>query len=679
MTRGCALWPIFTAAIPLLVSPPAATHEYELADLPLEALMRIEVVSASRKPQQLADVPASMHVITAEDIRSSGARSLPEALRLVPGMDVAQLSASRWAVSTRGFTGHYANKLLVLIDGRSIYSPMFSGVLWEAERVPLDSIDRIEVLHGPAGSIWGSNAVNGVINIITRAASETQGNAVDVSLDDGGRQAAYARHGGASGAQTQWRLGVLGERGASGQGPSGADANDAYRLGQFDARWDGHWNDTSNSTVELQWLHNTSSERQTLSAPPAITTVPVQLNYERAVLTGRHETSISAALDLAFAAWVVSEHVRLGDLVRTTPTLGTTEVNARWRGAEGHELSWGAGLRHLDIPAEGSPEWAQFTPAQRHGFEWSIYAQDEWTLVPGRWRLTGGLRVDHDLYTGSHTQPNLRLLHTPSESLAMWAALSRASRTPARGEQDGIFNVALLPPGSAANPGPLPITVLSGNGLPGSTQADHRLDAIEVGLRVQPHAALSMNVAAFRNRLHDTGATGLPSTQAPVFVATPSPHLEVISLLTPYSVNVRGLEFELDWRPATGWRHQLALSHFAASAPSDSTVTSVDRSLYATPRWIGHWRSVIDVTSAWRLDLRVRHAGERGAAGDATQHTDAYTALDATLSWRAGSSEFALGGTNLLRPAVAEFSPDYGIATASVIAPRVFARWRQSF
>ena len=208
------------AAAPLLFSPPSVSQE--LADLPLEALMRIEVVSASRKPQHLADVPASMHVITAEDIRSSGARNLPEALRLVPGMDVAQLSSSRWAVSTRGFTGRYANKLLVLIDGRSIYSPMFSGVLWEAERVPLDSIDRIEVLHGPAGSIWGSNAVNGVINIITRAASETQGNAVDVSIGDGGRQAAYARHGGASGAQSQWRLGVLGERGASGIGNASA-------------------------------------------------------------------------------------------------------------------------------------------------------------------------------------------------------------------------------------------------------------------------------------------------------------------------------------------------------------------------------------------------------------------------------------------------------------------------
>ena len=668
------------AAAPLLFSAPSVSQE--LADLPLEALMRIEVVSASRKPQHLADVPASMHVITAEDIRSSGARNLPEALRLVPGMDVAQLSSSRWAVSTRGFTGRYANKLLVLIDGRSIYSPMFSGVLWEAERVPLDSIDRIEVLHGPAGSIWGSNAVNGVINIITRAASETQGNAVDVSVGDGGRQAAYARHGGASGAQAQWRLGVLGERGASGRDTGGEDANDAYRLGQIDARWDGHRTGHSNSTVELQWLRTTSNERQTqpLYVPPYASTVPVQLTYERGVLTGRHETSVSTTFDVSFAGWLVSERIQLEQRLSATPMLGTTEVNARWRGIESHELSLGAGLRYLDIPAEGSSEWAQFVPPERHGFEWSLYAQDDWTLVPGRWRLTGGMRVDHDLYTGSHTQPNLRLLHTPNDALAIWAALSRASRTPARGEQDGIFQVALVPPGSAANPGPLPIMVLSGNGLPGSRQADHQLDAFEIGLRAQPHPLLSMNVAAFRNRLRDTAASGLPAAQAPAFVATPSPHLEVSSLLTPYAVTVRGLEFELDWRPATGWRHQLGLSHFAASVPSDTPLTGVDRSLYATPRWIGHWRSVVDLTAAWRLDLRVRHAGERGAPGDATQHTAAYTALDATLTWRTGgSSEFAVGGTNLLRSAVVEFSPDYGLATATTVPARVFVRWRQSF
>jgi hypothetical protein len=145
-------------------------------------------------------------------------------------------------------------------------------------------------------------------------------------------------------------------------------------------------------------------------------------------------------------------------------------------------------------------------------------------------------------------------------------------------------------------------------------------------------------------------------------------------------VTLRGLEFELDWRPATGWRHQLGLSHFAASVPSDTPLTGVDRSLYATPRWIGHWRSVVDLTAAWRLDLRVRYAGERGAPGDATQHTAAYTALDATLTWRTGgSSEFAVGGTNLLRPAVVEFSPDYGLATATTVPSRVFVRWRQSF
>jgi iron complex outermembrane receptor protein len=675
-----ALLPIAFAAAPFLFSPPSAAQE--LADLPLEALMRIEVVSASRKPQHLADVPASMHVITAEDIRSSGARNLPEALRLVPGVDVAQLSSSRWAVSTRGFTGRYANKLLVLIDGRSIYSPMFSGVLWEAERVPLDSIDRIEVLHGPAGSIWGSNAVNGVINIITRAASETQGNAIDVSIGDGGRQAAYARHGGASGAQSQWRLGVLGERGASSREIGGEDANDAYRLGQLDARWDGHWDDRSHSTVELQWLRTTSNERQTqaLYVPPYISTIPVELSYERGVLTGRHETAVSATLDVSFAGWLVSERIRFSQRMSTTPTLGTTEVNARWRGIEGHEWSFGAGLRHLDIPAEGSTGWAQFVPERRQGLEWSLYAQDDWTLVPGRWRLTGGLRVDHDLYTGSHTQPNLRLLHTPNEALALWAALSRASRTPARGEQDGIFQVALLPPGSAANPGPLPVVVLSGNGLPGSRQADHQLDAFEIGLRAQPLPLLSLNVAAFRNRLQDTAASGVISAQTPVFVATPSPHLEVGSLLTPYSVTLQGLEFELDWRPATGWRHQLGLSHFEAGVPSNTTVNGVDHSLYATPRWIGFWRSVVDLAAGWRLDLRVRHAGARGAPDDATRHTDAYTALDATLTWRTGSSsELALGGTNLLRPAVVEFSPDYGLATATTVAPRVFARWRQSF
>jgi len=181
---------LLAAAVAACLS--AAAPAAPLADLPLEELMRIEVVSAARKSQRLADVAASMHVITAEDLRSSGVRDLPEALRLVPGMDVAQLSASRWGISTRGFTGRYANKLLVLVDGRSVYSPLFSGVLWEAERVPLDTIERIEVMHGPAGAIWGSNAVNGVINIITRAAAETQGSLVDVAAGDGGRRALRA-------------------------------------------------------------------------------------------------------------------------------------------------------------------------------------------------------------------------------------------------------------------------------------------------------------------------------------------------------------------------------------------------------------------------------------------------------------------------------------------------------
>jgi len=175
------------------------------------------VVSASRKTQHLGEVPASMHVITADDIRSSGARNLPEALRLVPGLDVAQLSGSRWGISTRGFTGRYANKLLVLVDGRSVYSPLYSGVIWEAERVPLDTIERIEVLHGPAGSVWGSNAVNGVINIITREAGETPGELVDVAIGDGGRRMLRARHGAEAGEGSAWRIGAMADEGGAGR------------------------------------------------------------------------------------------------------------------------------------------------------------------------------------------------------------------------------------------------------------------------------------------------------------------------------------------------------------------------------------------------------------------------------------------------------------------------------
>ena len=652
----------------------------QLADLPLEELMRIEVVSASRKAQRLADVPASMHVITGDDIRSSGARNLPEALRLVPGVDVAQLSASRWAVSTRGFTGRYANKLLVLVDGRSVYSPMLSGVLWEAERVPLDSIERIEVLHGPAGSIWGSNAVNGVINIITRPAAETQGKLVDAAAGDGGRQSLHLRHGGASGADDQWRFGALTDQGSSGKGSFGEDANDAFRQAMVEARWDRRWNERSRSSVEIQLVDSGSDERQVDGGylPPYVSIVPARLDYTRGVVSARHEATVSEALTLSLNASLTAERIRMTQRIRAQPTVAGTELNAVWRGAVAHEVSFGAGLRHLDVAADPT-DWIHFNPLDRRGFEWSAYAQDEWTLVPRQWRLTAGLRVDHDLYTGSHAQPNLRLLFTPTEDIALWGAASRASRTPARGEQDGSIRVSVLPPGTAQNPGPLPLQIIGGNGLSGTTSSPRRLDAFELGLRMQAGSALSFDLALFQHRLADDSGAGM-ATAPPVFVADPSPHLELASPSSPYLVKLHGFEAAFDWRPAPGWRHQIALSRLDVDGPADAAVTGLDRSLYATPRWLAHWRSVVDLAPNWRLDARLRHAGSRGAPADPGQHVDAATSLDATLTWRAGAStELSLGGTNLLRPAVVEFSPDYGISTATTVPRRVFVRWRQSF
>ena len=664
----------------VLLAATATAQANQLADLPLEELMRIEVVSAARKSQRLADVPASMHVISADDIRSSGARNLPEALRLVPGMDVAQLSASRWAVSTRGFNGRYANKLLVLVDGRSVYSPMFSGVLWEAERVPLDTIERIEVLHGPAGSVWGSNAVNGVINIITKAAGETQGSFADVSAGDGGQRSLRLRHGGRTDEHSAWRLGAQADRGDSGRGADGSDANDAYRQAMADWRWDRAWSVDSRSTVEAQVMRSRSNEIQLEGSylPPYQTLLPTRLDVDRVTIAARHEERFSDTASASLALSLVDERIRFGDRVHARPRTLDASVSAVRRLGDAHELIFGGGLRHVDLPASRTA-WITFSPENRRGVEWSAFIQDEWAIVPGRWRLNAGVRLDHDLYSGTHPQPNLRLLFTPADDVALWAGLSRANRSPARGQQDGIIRIFVLPPGSPGNPGPLPIQLLSGNGQSGHVDAERNLDAVEFGLRAQASATLSFDAAAFWHRLRDDIGAGVPAG-APVFVPTPQPHLEVGNLSQPYTVRLHGVEASADWRPAVGWRHVAGLAYLGVRGPANASTTGLDRQLYASPRWQAQWRSVVDLAPAWRLDARLRYVGQRGAPGDATQRVDDYTALDATLSWRAGAAtEIAIGGTNLLRPAVVEFAPDFGLASATLVPRRAFVRWRQSF
>ena len=667
-------------AAALLAGHAAGATSAQLADLSLEDLMRIEVVSASRKTQHLAEVPAAMHVITADDIRSSGARNLPEALRLVPGLDVAQLSGSRWGISTRGFTGRYANKLLVLVDGRSVYSPLYSGVIWEAERVPLDTIERIEVLHGPAGSVWGSNAVNGVINIITKEAGETPGKLVDVAIGDGGRRMLRARHGAEAGEGSAWRIGAMADQGSAGRDVAGGDANDSNRQAMADARWDRRWSADAHSTLEAQVLRSKSDELQeeALYVPPYLQPLPLRLAVDRALLAARHEQRVSAELTTNLRAAFTAETVRFGDRVDLRTRVLDLEAGALWQAASGHELSLGAGLRHMDLPTRPT-DWMQFDPEQRRGIEWSLYAQDEWTLVPSHWRLTAGARVDHDIYRGSHLQPNLRLLFSPATDLALWGGLSRANRTVSRGESDSLVKISVIPPGTPDNPGTLPIELLAGGAQDPNLLDNRYTDAFELGVRAQGGGVWSFDLTAFAHRMRDDiGASRIGGV--PTFVALPQPHLEVNTVGAPYTVHLRGVEAAAEWRPASGWRHQFGASYLDVRGPGDASATGLDRLMYATPRWLAHWRSVIDLAPDWRLDARVRHAGERGAPDVPAQHVAAYTALDATLTWCAGkSTEFQLGGTNLLRPPTVEFQPDLMLAAATRIERRVFLRWRQSF
>lgn len=674
--RPPARWPALLALLGAAWGAQAA----QLSDLPLEELMRVEVVSASRKTQRLADVPASMHVITAEDIRSSGARSLPEALRLVPGVDVAQLSGSRWGVSTRGSTGRFANKLLVLIDGRSVYSPIFSGVLWEAEDVPLDNIERIEVMHGPAGSIWGSNAVNGVINIITKDARSTAGGLIDASVGERGRQGLRARFGGSAAQNSDWRVGALLDQGNASRGAAGADANDAFRQKSADARWDRVWSSQARSTLEAQFLQSRSDELQTegLYVPPYLQPLPLRLSIDRLVLAARHEAMLSSTLSVSLRAAYSNERLRYGERADVRPQMADLDLSAVWQVATGHEITLGSGLRAIDIPARNT-DWLAFTPEQRSGLEWSLYAQDEWTLVPSRWRLVAGARVDHDIYTGSHVQPNLRLLFTPDADVAVWSALSRANRTLSRAESDAVVKTLVLPPGTPENPGPLPLALMSGGGVGGLTADSRYTDAFELGLRAQIDRAWSVDLAGFMNLQRDDIGSG-DASGMPVFVAAPQPHLELGLVSRAYATRLRGFEGAAEWRPAAGYRFQWGLGRFDVRTPREALPPGVQTLLYASPRWLAHWRSVIDFAPGWRLDARLRHVGARGAADDPAHRVEAFTSLDATLTWRVGpSAELQFGGTNLLRPPTVEFQQDLLPGLATPIDHRVFVRWRQGF
>jgi len=660
----------------------AQGRDAEAADLSLEELLRSEVVTVSRKPQSLQSTAAAAFVITREDIERSGAISVPEALRLAPGVQVARLANSRWAVSVRGSNNRFANKLQVLIDGRSIYSPLFSGVLWEDEDTLLEDIERIEVIRGPGAALWGANAVNGVINIITRKARDTQGGLLVASTGSEERGGIALRQGFATadGHLRVWGKAFSRRESVTLDGQPGNDRWGAVRAG-----FRGDWALAGGRRLTLSGgAYRSDSpdrwEKPDVTSASGFTLTDIDQVGRGLHLLGRHEWALDGGAEAALQVSFDHSDLNLVNTFRQRRNTLDVDFQHRPRGLDGHDVVWGLGVRFSPDRAQ-SLGFVRLTPDARDFRLFSAYVHDEIDL-PQRLRLTLGMRLEHNSLTGVEPQPNARLIWTPSASDALWTSLSRAVRTPSRAELDSIVDLAVTP-GSLQRPPLLTRTV--GLGL-GGLEAE-RLTAFELGYRHQFGNTFSLDATAFVNQYAGLRSGRMAAPPQVAFTPTGVPYLLMdINPNNGLDARARGLEVAAEWHVMPWWRIQPVVSLLNARATSRTAdlITTADAEGFASnsPRTQWSLRSSMNLASRTQFDAWLRRTGSIGGASRSSTGgvIPAYTTLDLRFAWRITPGlELSLVGQNLLESRHQEITPDLLPSQALLIERAVYAKARWQY
>ncbi len=644
-------------------APAAAAHRgssRDLADLSIEDLMNIEITSTARKPVRLSDATSAIFVITAEDIRRSGAQAVPEVLRMVPGLEVARISANQWAVSARGFNGRFANKLLVLIDGRSVYTPSFSGVYWEVQDLMLEDVQRIEVVRGPGAALWGANAVNGVINIITKTAKSTQGGLATVSAGTEERESLAVRYGGAAGDNVRYRVYTKHFERDGSVSPAGRSYADDGEMVRGGFRLD--WTASAKDSVTLQGDAYSGIVGQVLSLPD-VTTAPYAILVEDQPrvsggnVLARWQRAISSSSEFKLQFY----HDRTDRREVTYQERHDTtdlEFDHRFRLGKRQEIVWGMGYRFIADHIRGT-YYVSTSPEHRREEIVSAFLQDEITAITDRLTFTLGTKVEHNEYTGYEVQPSARMLWTPGERHSIWSAASRAVRTPSRIDQDGLANTYVYPTL------PLP-TLIRINGNPDFKSEE--LLAYEAGYRFQPVETLFLDLAAFYN-IYDNLRSGEPGTP---FADGPPPHL-VLPFTTDNKLNARVYGFELaaEWRVKPWWSLNGAYTFLEMDLYRDEGGQD-DLLLHAggqSPRHQASLRSSLNVTKNVEFDAWLRYVDELPYLA-----VKQYLNLDLRLGWKARKDlELVLAGQNLLDDRRQEFAREIFTVPAE-IQRSVYAR-----
>lgn len=633
------------------------------ADLSLEQLMDTQVTSVSKKVQKLEDAAAAVHVISQDDIRRSGMTSVPELLRMVPGLHVAQIDNGTWSIASRGFSQRWSDKLLVLLDGRVLYTPLFSGVYWDAVDTPLEDIERIEVIRGPGGTMWGANAVNGVINIVTKDAAATRGGLL--SAGKGNREGgATFRYGAQLGEFANYRVWAKSQEREPYQRVNGGSGNDAAALRSAGFRSDWHLPQGDHLTFQGDAYDGNSShtDRNVFLAPPYLVPLDFTSNLSGANLLVRWNRKTGA--DAEMSAQLYWDHYRRRDIQNgETRDTFDFEFQHRFAAAERHDLMWGVNFR--DTRDDTDPAFlASFRPASRRDRLAGLFVQDEITLVPGKWRLTLGSKFEHNDYTGFEYQPSARLLWRIDEGQSAWAAVSRAVKTPSRADSDIRINVAAFP---AQNRTTM-LTTIFGN----PNFVSEKLLAYEVGYRSQVTQQLFVDGAVFYSEYRDL-RTGEAMT--PYFEAQPLPHLTMGQMLGNKSqAKSRGFELSATWKPAPTWTVKGAWSRVTIDVKADPDSTDAGAMVreLSTPdrQWQFHVHQQTSPRLSWNTSLY--HAGALGGMSNGGT-VAAHLRVDARIAYH-WSKELTLSlvGRNLAGAQNVEFLTREG-PTSTQIPRSLFA------
>lgn len=620
--------------------------ESRLTHMSLEDLGKIEVTTASKEPVQASRTPAAIYVVTQEDIRRSGATSIPEVLRLVPGVEVARIDSNTWSLGVRGFESSLSRSVLVLIDGRTVYTPLFAGVWWNVQDTLLEDIERIEVIRGPGGTIWGANAVNAVINIITKNAKDTHG--ILVSAGGGSIDQGFLnfRYGGAVGNNLSYRIyGKAFSRGSEFH-PDHRRFDD-WRMAQSGFRMD--WDLQSKDTLTLQGdiYKGEAGERLGIAtfSPPYMTDVEHYAQLAGGNLLGRWKRTLSTGSDLQLVTYYDRTNRRQANFAEVRDTFDVDFIHhLKLIGRQ--NLLWGLGTRLSSGNVKQVVPTLVFTPNHRTEKLYSAFIQDE-IPIGNRLSLTIGSKFLHNNYSGFEVQPSVRVLWTPVPQHTAWAAVTRAVRTPSRIEEDFQATGVLLP-------SPLTFFRLVGDRKFSSEQ----LIGYGAGYRSLITPKLYVDIAGFYNN-YDRLLSVEPGV--PFAESSPSPPHITLPFLFRNGLlgHTSGFEIAPDWTPTSHWRLRGSYSYLHISlgrkrgSLDSSTIPST---LGSSPHHQVTFQSSLDLPQNLEFDQTFRYVSALPA-----QLVSAYTTADVRFSWRTTPSlEFSVVGQNLLQPHHAEFGGDPG-------------------